>query len=81
MLVAVRAIAPGRCEPAENWREDVGRTLADQFLVGIVAGAGHAIGDDGSQQRLDRAEKSDCKGWADELYRVGDREIRPVQRR
>ena len=70
-----------RCEPTENWREDVGRTLADQFLVGIVAGAGHAIGDDGSQQRLDRAEKRDCKGWADELYHVGDREIRPVQRR
>src|SRR5688500_15316980 len=40
-------------EAAEQRREDVGRALANELLVGIVARAGHAVGDHGGQQRFD----------------------------
>ena len=45
----------GGGEAAEQRRDDVGRALADEFLVGIVTRAGHAVGDHGGEQRLDGA--------------------------
>ena len=58
---AVADVGGGACDgagggkAAEQRRDDVGRALADEFLVGVVARAGHAVGDHGRQQRLDRA--------------------------
>ena len=72
MLVAVRAIAPGGRDAAEERRDDVGDALRHQLLVGIVAVVDLRVGDARGQQRLDRAEQGDrdrrgeraCAAWA-----------------
>ena len=59
MFVAVRAIAPVAANAAEERRDDVADALRDQLGVGVVPRAGHAVGDDRAEQRLDRAEHRD----------------------
>ena len=65
-LVAVRAIAPGGRDAAEQRRRDVGDALRDQLHVGAVPPADHAVGDDRGEQRLDRAEQRDRERRADQ---------------
>ncbi len=79
-FVAVRAIAPVAANPPKIGVEHVRDALPDQFLVRVVARAGHAVGDDGRQQRLDRAEQCDRERGPDELQHIGQRDLRPVQR-
>jgi len=43
----------GGGQSGEQRRSHVGDALADQFDVGAMAPAGHAIGDDAGQQALD----------------------------
>ena len=59
MFVAVRAIAPGGRDAAEQRRDDVGRALRHELHVRLVPRADHAVGDDGGEQRLHRAEQRD----------------------
>ena len=40
----------GRSKTAEEGGDDVGKPLTDEVLVGTVACAGHAIGDDRREQ-------------------------------
>ena len=63
-FVAVRAIAPVAANPPKQRRGEVGDALTDQLLVRIVPRAGHAVRDDGRQQRFDRAEHGDREGRA-----------------
>ena len=77
MLVAVRAMAPVAAKPPAQRRQHVGDALPDQFLIGIVARSGHAIGDGRRQQRLDRAEQGDRErrtDQADDLREVLERQ-------
>ena len=62
MLVAVRAMAPVAAMPPKNGREEVADAVRHQLGVGVVLGAGHAVGDDRRQQRLDGAEHGDGEG-------------------
>jgi len=39
----------GRGDATEQWRDQIAQPLADQLAVGLVAAAGHAIGDDGAE--------------------------------
>ena len=48
---------PGHANAAEQARRDIGDALTDQFAVRTMAPAGHAVGDDGGEQRFDRAEQ------------------------
>ena len=67
MLVAVRASAPVAAIPPKNGRDDVADAEADELRVRVVLGAGHAVGDDGREQRLDRAEHRDGERRREEL--------------
>ena len=50
----------GRRHAAEQRRHDVRQALAEQLAVGVVAaGVGHAVGDLGRQQALDRGQRGD----------------------
>ena len=53
--------------PPKQRRGEVGDALTDQLLVRVVPGAGHAVRDDGRQQRFDRAEHRDGEGRAQQL--------------
>ncbi|CPQ89308.1 Uncharacterised protein [Bordetella pertussis] len=57
----------GGGKAAEQRRDDIGQALADQFLVGIVAGAGHAVGHHGRQQGFDGAQHGDGESRADQF--------------
>ena len=52
----------GGADAAEQRRADVGEALRHQFAVGAVPPAGHAVGDDGGQQRFDRAQQREGDG-------------------
>ena len=80
MLVAVRASAPVAAMPPKNGRDDVADAERDELRVGIVLGAGHAVGDDRGEQRLDRAEHRDREGRGQQLadQREGERRRRPT---
>ena len=56
----------GRSKTAEEGGNDIGKPLTDEFLVGTVACAGHAVGDDCREQRFDSAEHGDGEGGQDE---------------
>ena len=71
----------GRREAAEQRRDDVGDALPDQLLIGVVARARHAVGDDGRQQRLDRAEHRDGERRPDQLDHPRGGDLRQLQRR
>jgi hypothetical protein len=64
----------GGGDTAEEGDDEVAQPLGDEFAVGIVFGAGHAIGDDGAEQGLDGAEDGDGEGGtgegAEERWRV-----------
>jgi len=49
-------VAPAPARPPNSPECNVAQALADQFLVGVVLGAGDAVGDNGRQQRIDAAE-------------------------
>ncbi|MNT55156.1 hypothetical protein D3C72_1923720 [compost metagenome] len=57
----------GGGETAEQRCGQVGDALADQFLVGIMLAARHAVGHHRRQQRLDGPEHGNRKGRADQL--------------
>ena len=63
----------GRGEAAEDRRQHVREALPDQLLVRVMARARHAVGDDGRQQRLDRAEQRDRERGPDQLQDIGQR--------
>ena len=58
-LVAVRAMRAGRGNAAEERATQVGDALRHQLHVRAVPAADHAVGNDGGEQRLDRAEHRD----------------------
>ena len=58
-LVAVRAIAPVAGRPPTSGDTMLAIALRKQLDVRVVPRAAHAIGDDGREQRLDRAEHGD----------------------
>jgi hypothetical protein len=49
---------------AEQCRSDIGNPLRDQLAVGTMPAPGHAVGDDGRQQRFDcgKERERDCIG-------------------
>ncbi len=75
---------PGGRDAAEQRACHVGHALPDEFLVGVVALARHAVRDDGGEEGLDGAEHGDGDGagehFADDVKRhrgkVGRREPR-----
>ena len=56
MLVAVRAMAPVAGMPPNIGVDDVRDSLGDQLRVGIMLVAGHAVGNHGREQALDRSQ-------------------------
>ena len=50
---------PGRRQPAEHGRHDVGDALGDELDVRVVLVAAHPVRDDGREQRLDGAQQGD----------------------
>ena len=59
-LTAVRAIAPVAGMPPNSGGRDVGEALAEELAVGIVfRRVGHAVGDLGREQALERGERGD----------------------
>ena len=54
----------GGGDSAEEGRDDVGDSLRDEFDVGVVAVAGHAVGDYGGEHALKRGEQGygECGG-------------------
>ena len=51
---------------AEDRRKDVGNTLTDEFLIGIVLMTDDTVSHCSRKERLDGAEHSDGDGWRDE---------------
>ena len=58
---------PGRGNAAKKWRYRITDTLPDQFGVGIVLGAGHAVGHHRAQQRLDGAQQGNRHGRTQQI--------------
>ena len=56
----------GGGDAAEERGDDVGDALGDEFDVGVVAVAGHAVGDDGGEHAFKRGEHGDGEGRGDE---------------
>ena len=56
----------GGGDAAEERRDDVGDALGDEFDVGVVAVAAHAVGDDGGEQAFDGGEQGDGEGGGQE---------------
>ena len=75
-FVAVRAMVPVTQKPPKRPGGDVGDALGDELGVRAVAPAGHAVGDDGGEERLDRAEEREAEGG-----RQHRPHLRPVHRR
>ncbi|MCY1377035.1 hypothetical protein D9M69_645770 [compost metagenome] len=59
----------GACggEAAEQGCRQIGDTLADQFLIGVVLGPGHTIRHHRGEQRFDGAQHGNGEGRADQL--------------
>ncbi|MNS93428.1 hypothetical protein D3C72_1276040 [compost metagenome] len=66
----------GGGKPAEQRRQDIGDALPHQLLVGIVPGAGHAVGHHRGQQRFDRAQHGDGEGRPCQLQHACQRDVR-----
>ena len=56
----------GGGDAAEEGRDDVGDALGNEFDVGVVAVAGHAVCDNGREHGLQRGEHGDSEGGGDE---------------
>ena len=52
----------GDADAAEERRGDIGEALRHQLAVRAVPPSGHAVGDDGREQRFDRAEQREGEG-------------------
>ncbi len=72
---------PGCSEPAEQRCHDVGDPLPDQLLVGVVAGAGHPVGYDGRQKRLDCSQQGDGERRPEQRHDMRGRQVRHTERR
>ncbi|MOA28236.1 hypothetical protein D3C78_1491620 [compost metagenome] len=70
----------GRCETAKQWRDQISHSLTDQFLIGIVLSARHAIGHHGGQQRFDRSKHGDSERRTDQVDDARQRDFRQAQR-
>ena len=55
---------------AEERRDDVGDALRDQFDVGVVAVAGHAVGNDGGEHAFKRGQQRHGKGRRNQRQNV-----------
>ena len=66
MLVAVRAMAPVAGMPPKSGETMLAMPWAHEFDVGVVAVAGHAVGNDGGEHAFKRGEHGDGKGRGDE---------------
>ena len=55
---------------AEERRGDVGDALGDEFDVGVVAVAGHAVGDDGGEHAFKRGQQRDGEGRGNQRQNV-----------
>ena len=62
MLVAVRAMVPVTQMPPNIAEPMLADALRDELAIGAVPAPGHAVGDDGRQQRLDSAEQREGEG-------------------
>ena len=71
----------GRGQAAEQRRADVGDALRDQFAVGAMAAADHAVGDDRRQQRFDAGEERDGEGGGQQFEGALERDVREVEGR
>ena len=68
-LVAVRAMVPVTQKPPNSAEPILANALRDQFAIGAMPAAGHAVGDDRREQRFDAAEQR-------ERERVGQHRLR-----
>lgn len=57
----------GSGDSAEKRGGQVGDALCDEFLIGVVAFAGEAVGNDGGEKRGDGGEEGDGEGGFDEF--------------
>ncbi len=62
MLVTVRAMVPVAGMPPKKGTTNIGKALRQQFLIGIVFVAYHAVGHARAQKRLNRAQKRQRQG-------------------
>jgi len=60
----------------EQDRTDIGGPLRHQLTIRAVPSARHAIGDDGREQRFDRAKKCNGCGVREDSLRLGQAEWR-----
>ncbi len=66
---------PCRCEASKQRRQQVGDSLADQLLVGVVLVARHPVGDDGREKGFDGAQHGDGERRSDQRDGFRDRQI------
>ena len=71
----------GAGNAAEETRHRVAHALADQFLVGIVARAGHVVGHQRGEQAVDGTQHGENKGRFDHQHHGGLIENGQVQAR
>ena len=71
----------GDADAAEQRRRDVRDALRDQLAIRAVAPAGHAVGHDGREQRLDRAEQRERDGARQHRLHLGKAELRQRRHR
>ena len=82
MLVAVRAMAPVTGMPPNIGDEDVGDALSDEFDVGVVAIAGHGVGDHRRKHAFDGGQHGHGHGRGEErqdVIRSGSRAWRRAE--
>lgn len=71
----------GSRKTAEEWGHDIRQPLADEFLIGIVFGARHAVGHHRRKQRLDGAQHGNREGGAEQLDDAGRGRVRQMETR
>ena len=71
----------GGGQSAKQGRGDIRHALGDQFGIRAMTAPGHAIGDDGRQQRLDAGEKRDGQRTWQQLGGAIERDGRKVEYR
>jgi hypothetical protein len=79
MFAAVRANRSRGGNPASDRAKNVRDALSYQFLVGIVARIGHAVGDHRGEKRFNRAERGDGEGRPHQIAHRFERDRREMQ--
>ena len=65
-------------ETVGNTGDRVDAALADQFLAGVMRQPGHAVGEDGRQQRFNRPQHGNRKRRTQQRNHAGQRDSRPL---